>query len=216
MNVRQRWAAAAVAILAVATSAPSHADDGFQAGNLMVRLRGVVVAPDVSNDAVSLIGGNVGASTTVIPEVDFSYFVTPNISAELIAGTTQHHMTDNNSAAGTVDLGKVWLLPPTLTAQYHFFPDQAFRPYVGAGVNYTFFYDSEAQAGSIAYHTHYSNSWGAALQAGFDYHVSGNWYANLDLKKIFLTTTATIDDGLVTSKVHLDPWLIGFGVGYLF
>lgn len=113
-----------------------------------VRVRGVGVVPDESAK-IGVIGGDVNISNTLIPELDITYFFTKNISAELILGTTKHEVntvgSDISAVGGptsaNVDLGSVYLLPPTLTAQYHFFPDKVFNPYVGAGVNYTIFYN---------------------------------------------------------------------------
>ena len=89
------------------------------------------------------MGDDTGLNATVdnayVPEIDISYFVTPNIALELIAATTKH---DVGASDGT-DLGSVWLLPPTLTLQYHFAPTSRFSPYIGAGLNYTIFYNEK-------------------------------------------------------------------------
>lgn len=189
-------------------------DSPKQPGDVMVRGRALVVAPDVSS-TVSTIGGHVDAETVAVPEVDLSYFLTANIAFELIAATTRHSVQDNGSALGNVGLGKVSLLPPTLTAQYHFMPQSRLSPYVGAGINYTFFYDAKAPGGTIS-SIRYDDNVGAALQAGVDYNIAGNWFANLDLKKLFLSTKAHVNGGAVTASVDLDPWLVGVGVGYKF
>ena len=103
-----------------------------------VRLRGVSVQPNEKSN-VSAIGGDVNISNSFIPELDFTYFFNKNVAAELILGTTKHKVVDEKSALGDVDLGSVWLLPPTLTLQYHFYPTKTLKPYVGAGLNYTIF-----------------------------------------------------------------------------
>ena len=211
-------AAAAVSLLALGATA--RAEDapytGFQGGDVLVRLRGLDVLPDVSS-SVSVIQGSVHAANNVVPEVDGTYFFTPNLSAELIAAVTYHTVKDVNSAAGTVPLGSVRLLPPTLTAQWHFLPQAMINPYLGAGINYTVFYG--VKGGSpIVYSTHYSDTVGAALQAGADVHLSGNWYFNVDVKKLFLSTDVTLGTavGRIKAKVDLDPWLFGAGFGYKF
>ncbi|WP_084696418.1 OmpW/AlkL family protein [Maribacter thermophilus] len=182
-----------------------------------VRLRGVVVAPDESA-TIEAIGGDVDISTSVIPELDITYFFTKNIAAELILGTTKHDVEATDTAAGDIDLGSVWLLPPTLTLQYHFTGGD-FKPYVGAGVNYTIFYS--AKEGPVADDVDYDNSVGFALQAGLDYNLNDKWFLNVDLKKIFLSTDATVDatsalGATVGADVDINPLLIGFGVGYRF
>jgi len=184
-----------------------------QAGDFLIRGRVLGVVPDEDVKSGTLSGeGKV--DNDVIPELDFSYFVTNNIAFELIAGTSKHDVSWNTGSAD-VNLGSVRLLPPTLTAQYHFMPDSRWSPYVGAGINYTFFYDEKrGDAQSISY----DDGFGYAFQAGFDYAISGPWSLNVDVKKIFLNTDVTTNVGGNTHKADadLDPWLFGVGVGYRF
>jgi len=39
---------------------------------------------------------------------------------------------------------------------------------------------------------------------------------NFDVKQIFLSTTAKINDGAIRANVDLNPTLIGLGMGYRF
>lgn len=212
--------AAALALLLLGATGAQAADPapaGFKAGDFMVRVRGLGVLPDVSSKVSSPVGGKIDISNDFIPEVDFSYFFTPNFSLELIAGTTRHSVTDKGSVVGDTHLGTVRLLPPTLTAQWHFLPNERINPYVGAGINYTIFYD--AKNGSQHSGIRYDDNFGYALQAGVDVNLAGNWYANLDVKKIFLKTTAHVSAAKAiptTAKVDIDPWIVGFGIGYKF
>ncbi|WP_203293296.1 OmpW/AlkL family protein [Luteirhabdus pelagi] len=179
------------------------------------RLRGVVVTPDESA-TIDVIGGDAEISTTVIPELDITYFFTENIAAELILGTTKHDVTAIDTAVGDIDLGSIWLLPPTLTAQYHFTGGNL-KPYVGAGINYTIFWG--ADEGPVADEVSYDNNIGFALQGGLDYSFNDHWFINADVKKLFLSTDATVDattalGATVGAEVDINPWLIGLGVGY--
>ena len=203
--------------LAVGTvpAAAQTAPVGKQAGTFMVRLRAIGVIPEDNSSAISAIGGTVEASSTATPEVDFSYFLTDHIAFELIAATTKHTITANNTVLGKVAVGTTWILPPTLTVQYHFFPHDRFSPYVGAGLNVSFFYGSSAAGGAVT-HLSLENAVGPALQVGFDYNVSGHWFANFDVKQIFLTTTAHLNHGAIHAKTALDPLVIGAGIGYRF
>ena len=210
--------AAGLGLLALASAAQAdEADAGFQSGSILVRARGLDVVPQVSS-SVSVVQGSVHAADNLVPEIDGTYFFTPNLSAELIAAVTYHTVKDAGSAAGTLPLGSVRLLPPTLTAQWHFLPQQAVNPYVGAGINYTFFYGVKGSTLPIIASTHYSDNFGAALQAGADVRLGGNWYFNVDVKKLFLETDVTLGTavGQVKAKVDLDPWLVGAGIGYRF
>ncbi|CAO3453042.1 Outer membrane protein W precursor [Azospirillum argentinense] len=231
MTFLKRAAAALLATTALAAvSSPSLAQDfkGKSAGDILVRARALAVIPQ--EDGNLLLNGNtkIGEARVgndYIPELDFSYFVTDNIALELIAGTSRHNVKGSlNGLGDSIDIGKVSLLPPTLTAQYHFFTKERVSPYVGAGINWTLFYREDAAnkangAGLRVTDVKYDNAFGWALQAGVDVALTGNWSLNLDVKKIFLKTdvNATVNGALpVSSKVTLDPWLVGIGVGYRF
>lgn len=192
-----------------------------------VRVRGVGVIPDESAK-IGIIGGDAKISNTFIPELDFTYFFTKNISAELILGTSKHDVStvgSDISAVGgptsaDVNLGSVNLLPPTLTVQYHFLPDHIFNPYVGAGVNYTFFYNEKE--GNTVRGIEYDNAFGYAFQVGFDLMLDDKFFINVDIKKIFLKTDVTVDasnlaTGLsIPADVEINPLLLGFGIGMKF
>lgn len=210
-------AATAPVAAPVAPAATTTNNDyqGFQAGDILVRVRALGVFP-TTQSSVSVIGGKVNASTSAEPEIDATYFFTPNIAVEAIGAITRHHLTDSGSSLGNVDLGKTTLLPPTITAQYHFLASQAFSPYVGAGVNYTIFFDSTVPKTGAVKSIGFENTFGEAIQAGFDYHIQGNWYANVDVKHIFLATKAKINGGAINGYVSLDPTIAGIGIGYKF
>ena len=199
-------------VMAGFAAVPAQAEfQGKSAGDFMIRARIIDVVPDES--ASTTIGGDVKISNDVVPELDFTYFVTDNIALELIAGTNRNEVSHKPTG---IDLGKVSLLPPTLTLQYHFMPKERFSPYIGAGLNYTFFYNEDPAAGSAVTSIDYDDSFGYALQAGMDYAVADNWYLNLDVKKIFLSTDVSMNGGTIRADVDIDPWIFGAGLGYRF
>ena len=165
---------------------------GKAANTLMIRVRALGVIPLDTSSSISGVGGRVNATAQAAPEVDFSYFLTDNIAFELIAATTRHDVSASDTVLGHVDVGSVWVLPPTLTAQYHFFPHERLSPYIGAGINASFFYGAHA-AGAPVTQVAFSNNVGAAIQAGVDYNFAGHWFANFDVKQIFVNTTASIN-----------------------
>lgn len=185
-----------------------------------VRLRAVGVAPDESA-SIGIIGGDVAISNALIPELDFTYFFTENFAAELILGTAKHDVQAINTAAGDVNLGSVWLLPPTLTAQYHFYTSdkKVFKPYIGAGVNYTLFYN--VKSGDVA-DVSYDNALGYAAQLGFDLMLDETFFINVDVKRLFLSTDVSVDASnlapglIIPAEVDINPWLVGVGVGMKF
>lgn len=155
----------------------------------------------VSEDAITV-------SNKTIPEVDISYFFTPNIAAELILTYPQKHDVYVNGTS----IGTFKHLPPTLTLQYHFTPDAQISPYVGAGVNYTRISSVKLLNGVVDLENH---SFGLALQAGVDFKLDKNWSINLDVKKVQIRSDVMVA-GEKVSKVKVDPLLVGVGLGYRF
>ena len=115
-----------------------------------VRVRGLGVITHDSGSVDQIGGSGLSSSDSLIPELDITYYLTDNFAAELILGTSYANIYGEGSIAGLDKIGKTWFLPPTLTLQYHFTDFGAFKPYVGAGINYTMFYNqSGATASSL-------------------------------------------------------------------
>lgn len=193
----------ALAALALAAAAPlAQAQD---TGNWIVRGRALYL--DSANKDSTGLGLSVNNKT--FPEVDISYFYTPNLAVELILTYPQKHDLRSNGA----NIGTLKHLPPTLTLQYHF-PGGAARPYVGVGLNYTNF-SSVKFAPAVVAALNPSidhSSVGLALQAGVDVPVGGGWLLNLDLKKVQIKTdvySGTTKAG--TFKVDPTLFSVGFG-----
>lgn len=203
---RMLLGAAAALILA----APAMAEQG----DWLVRLRAINVVPN-EEATITPIGGDVDIDTSVVPELDITYFVQDNWALELILGVTPHDVMAVNTAAGDIDLGDVTLLPPTLTLQYHFNPEGQYRPYVGAGVNYTHFFNEDLPSGSALSTIDYDASFGLAAQAGIDIALQDEWFLNLDVKYIDIDTDVVID-GAVNADVQIDPVVFGVGFGRRF
>lgn len=197
-----------VAICAVTLIHPTPSRAEFDQHDWQLRLRAISVTPD--EDSTTSNGGVITANSDVMPELDITYFMTDNISAELILATTKHDMGE---VSPNINLGDVWVLPPTLTLQYHFNNSTRFVPYLGAGINYTIFYNEDPGA---AANIDYEDGFGYAFQAGFDYKIDDHWMLNADVKKVMLNTDVSVNNGAVTADVDLDPWVFGLGVGYRF
>jgi outer membrane protein len=176
----------------------------------LVRVRAVNLSPDNKSDQVNGTGASdrITINNKVIPEFDVSYFFTPNIAAELVLTYPQKQ---DVRLDGT-KIGTFKHLPPTLTLQYHFMPEAAFSPYVGAGINYTRI-SSVNLANGLQLD---SSSVGGALQIGADYKINKNWLINFDIKKVQISSDVKTASGTKVSNVKIDPWLIGVGVGYRF
>jgi len=219
--------AVAAAILSIVPTSGADAQDirGKKAGDFNVRLRGISVNPDNGSRPVNnattgaLVSSLEKVQDSQTVEVDVSYFVTPRIALELIAATTNHNLTVGAPALNNgTDLGRTGVLPPTLTLQFHPLPNATFSPYAGAGLNYTFFYNESNGANFNGLKL--KDTWGWALQAGLDIQTSSPWSLNFDVKKIFLTTSATVNlnpsTALTVTDIKLDPWVFGAGIGYKF
>lgn len=205
----------ALCITALLSPVKSIAEQSTKAGDFIVRGRAVGVIPSEDATITGAVTGNtISIGETVVPEVDFSYFVTDDIALELIAAVTPHEVSTKTSSAGALDLGDVWLLPPTLTAQYHFNDLGNYKPYVGAGVNYTVFFNEDT--GSSVTSVEYDNSFGPALQAGVDYMLDDNWLLNMDVKKIWINPDVKFNGGAIAADVDINPWVVGVGFGYKF
>ncbi len=229
----------ALAISAALLPSLVHAE----AGDIVVRLRATNINPDESSKLgkqtfdtynTDNLYGNRGAELRVdsntIPELDVSYYFTKNIAAELILALgTKHDVSISGLAAGATvsnkNLGEVNLLPPTLTLQWHFNPDQTFDPYVGAGVSYVRAMDRSLRADIADGSTrsiHISrDAFGPAIQAGFDYNLENKWLINFDVKKIWFDTKVTLDlnqngDYKKIDNLDIDPWVISVGFGKKF
>jgi outer membrane protein len=196
-----------VAIAAVALSVPmgALAEDA----PWLVRIRAVYL--EMANEDST--GLNLSLNNKLIPEVDVSYFFTPSLAAELILSYPQKHTI----RAGGTEIGSLKHLPPTLTLQYHLSDLGPFKPYVGAGVNYTRFssvrFDPAVQAAlqpSIE-----RSSVGFAVQAGVDYALAKGVSLNFDVKKVQIRTDV-MSAGTKVGEFKADPWLIGAGVGWRF
>jgi outer membrane protein len=197
-------ALAAAALATVPFAAQAQAE-----GPWMVRARAVHL--DSANKDSTGLGLSVNNKT--LPEVDISYFFTPNIAAELILTYPQKHTLYSKGAK----IGSLKHLPPTLSLQYHFAPNATFRPYVGAGLNYTRFssvnFDPAVQtalAPSIK-----KNSYGLSFQVGADIELSKNLFLNVDIKKAQIDTDV-YSKGNKAGTFKVDPLLVGVGLGMRF
>jgi len=181
----------------------------------LVRARLLGVLPDDESTDISVIGGKAEVDDSITGDVDFSYFFTDNLALELTLTISPHDVNAVDTTVGNLDLGDVSLLPPTLTLQYHFLPDNRFRPYIGAGLNYTIFFNEDS---GVAHDIDYDNAVGYALQAGIDIGLDDHWAINIDVKKLWLNTDVSVHalGTIVHTDVDIDPWLFGFGVAYRF
>lgn len=190
--------------LALTAAAPVQAQEE---GPFMVRLRSVHMKVDNGNSP-RVAAGKVEIDDKAFPEIDFSYFFTPNLAAELVLTYPLKHEVK----LGGNDIGSIKRLPPSLLLQYHFTPASTFKPYIGAGLNYTHFSSVKLDIPGADIDR---SSFGIALQAGVDIRLAKHWYLNLDVKYIDIDTDVRVNGAKLTT-LEVDPMLYNIGIGYRF
>lgn len=218
----------AIGLSAVATPAMA-----YEAGDWLVRGRVINVNPNDSSGPLYVNGSKLAKGVTVdsdtVPELDITYMISKNWGTELILGYSKHTVTGDRTVGAALGSGNARdvidtkVLPPTLTLQYHFMPDSKFRPYVGAGINYTKFFDESVPHSSALYQSgakvKMDSSWGLAAQAGVDIALNSDWFMNLDVKYIDMSTTARFKNttlGNLRIDANVNPIVWGIGIGRRF
>ncbi|MCQ4301720.1 OmpW/AlkL family protein [Pseudomonas songnenensis] len=220
--------------LALALAAPFA--QAFEAGDIIVRAGAITVDPHESTSSVKVdrgtlagtdLGGKASLDSDTQLGLNFAYMLTDNVGIELLAATPfQHNVSISGTAGGIADgkLGDLKHLPPTLSLVYYPLDNKsAFQPYVGAGINYTWFFDesvgSAASAGGFD-NFRVKNSWGWAAQVGMDYMLTDNVMLNAQLRYIDIDTEAYVDNTILGVRakvdVDVDPFVYMVGLGYKF
>lgn len=219
-------------LLALAIAAPlAHA---HQAGDIIVRAGAITVDPQESSSDiwVGALGTDVAGTKATLDSdtqlgLNFAYMLTNNIGIELLAATPFSHNVGVKGMPGGFaglngKLGELKHLPPTLSVVYYpLDSSSAFQPYVGAGINYTWFFDtklsSEAEGKGFS-GLDMKDSWGLAAQVGMDYMLTDNIMLNAQVRYIDIETTGTthILGNKVKVDVDVDPFVYMVGLGYKF
>ncbi|WP_294089665.1 OmpW family outer membrane protein [Sphingomonas sp.] len=206
-----------------AAPAAAKEGEGLKKHDVLLRVRGIWVSPNGTSDGIvpALPADRLRITDSFAPEIDVTWMATKNIGFELIAATTRH--SARGTAGVTAGLGNVvdtWVLPPTVTAQYHFNSDGKVRPYMGAGLNYTVFWNAKATpalTGAVgATPVHINDSVGYALQGGVDIDLNRKFFLNIDAKYIDMNPRATLYTtalGTQTVRLRINPIIVGVGFG---
>jgi len=202
----------------VAAAAFPAVANAHQAGDVIFRVGTATVRPTEGSDNVLGLGSfDINNNTQM--GMTLGYMFTDNIGVELLAATPFQHKVGLKST-GTI--AEVKQLPPSLMAQYYFGDKlDKLRPYLGVGINYTTFYDTNFnQTGRDAGLSVLSvkDSWGVATQAGLDYNLDENWLINMSVWWMDIDTEVKFKAGGEQQNINtrIDPWVFMFGVGYRF
>lgn len=244
MKVQNKLFTATTLLSAMLASMPLQA---VEKGDILLDVRILNISPNVGSNTITNMDGSQLTDSTGAPVnagidvdsanslgIDITYMVTNNFGVELMLDTTStHDITGTGDLAG-IKVGEVTVLPPSLIAVWHFMPSNNIRPYVGAGINYTFFFsesttseftsvvDAVATGGTGAVTStgvSVDDAFGLVAQAGVNIDINKKWYVSFDAKYIDLDTTATVQaNGADALKVDFDvnPLVLGIGIGTSF
>ncbi|CUJ86870.1 Outer membrane protein W precursor [Ruegeria denitrificans] len=162
---------------------------------------------DPKSDNGTLAGFEADVSSDVSAIFTAEYFVRDNLGIELLAATPFNH----NIALGGTDIASTKQLPPTLSLNYHFPTNSVWKPYVGAGLNYTIFFDQKTPLGDLDI----DNSLGVSLQAGLDYMITEKGAVRLNVRWFDIDSDVKLD-GVDIGKAEIDPWLVGLSYVHRF
>lgn len=203
--IRRVAVPAATAVLALVAAAAALPASAANTGWLV---RGGIHQIDPKSDNGTVAGAELGVDSQPGPTFNIDYYFTPNLAVDVLAALPFKHDISLNGA----DVGSVKHLPPTVSLQYHLMPDAAFDPYLGVGLNYTFFMDEKLDGGG---NLKLDDSFGLAAQAGVDFKLGGPWLVGVDVRYIDIDSDVKLD-GTKIGTAHIDPITYGVTVGYRF
>lgn len=213
MKQHNKLTIAVLSTLSLGLGAASFSAQAIQEGDMFMRFTATQVAPASSSTGFSNVA-------SVVPEAEdsttlgftFVYMMSNNLGFEVLAALP----FDHDITAGGTKVGSTKQLPPTFSLQYYFNPQSKLRPYVGAGLNYTTFFDSSLDAGvGVGTDLKLDDSFGLAAQVGIDYDINEKWFLNADIRYVSIETTAK-NTVLGKADVDINPTVISVGVGYKF
>ena len=206
--MNKRWIAIAAAAAIAPAFVPQALAQSAEKGNMIVRARALYLDP-ANKDSTGL---NLNVNSKTFPEVDITYFLSPNLAAELILTYPQKH----DVRSGSANIGTLKHLPPTLTLQYHF-TGMGWHPYVGAGLNLTLFSSVKfASAVKTALDPSVEkSSVGLAFNVGADVPMGDGWLLNFDVKKVQIRTDVS-SFGTKVGSFKVDPLAVSVGFGKRF
>ena len=210
-----------------ATNAYAH-----EQGSFLVRAGIANVDPDASSSTLRLNGAAIGGTEADVDDntqlgLTFAYMLTDHLAVEVLASTPFKHDISANTGVlglGEIDAGETKHLPPTVSLLYY--PNDnasPFQPYVGAGINYTLFFDEDVDRqlegvlgnGSLEL----DPSWGLSAQVGMDYMLNDKMFVNASVWWIDIDTDAEFrfpGNTRLTTDVEIDPFVYQLTLGWRF
>ena len=198
-------------LCAAAFTAPAVA---HEQGDFLIRAGVSQVRPKSDNG--SALSGSVKlyVNNDVKPSISGTYMLTRNLGLDVLAAAPFRHDVYGSGAVNG-QIGSSKQLPPTVSLQWHFLPDQTVQPYVGLGVNYTRFFSTKAVGPLAGNDLELTDSWGLAAQVGVDVKVSDRWFVNASLRYIKIDSDVKLNGNKI-GKADIDPWVPTIAIGYRF
>ena len=222
---KQSIAQALVAAFALCGAGAVHAQ---AAGSMLVKLGWNKIVPHVESGDLSppaLPGSKIDIESASSVIFTATYMFTDNISMELLGGLPyKHDVVGSGAVAGAGKIGSVHQISPTLMAQWRFLEPQAmFRPYVGLGVTYAVFYDTEGSAALTALTNpggppttiSGDHAFGTTGELGVTFKINEQWFVDAAIMKTYITTNTSLSTGQ-TIEVKQNPVAANISVGYRF
>lgn len=198
-------------LCAAAFTAPASA---HEQGDWLVKAGVSQVRPKSDNGSALSGTVNLDVNNDVKPSITGTYMFTRNIGLDVLAAVPFRHDVYGSGAVNG-QIGSSKQLPPTVSVQWHFLPDQTFQPYVGLGVNYTHFFSTRAVGPLAGNDLKLTDSWGLAAQFGVDVKINERWFVNADLRYIDIDSDVKLNGNKI-GKANIDPWVATIAVGYRF
>ncbi|MFI2811462.1 OmpW family outer membrane protein [Microbulbifer sp. M83] len=217
-------------------------------GDFILRAGAGATIPDDMSEELRLNGALLPGTRVLVDDGYAATFTGAWVFADhwglgLLLATPFEHDLDvrglpgaDGLSIGTVPLGDIKHLPPTLTVQW--FPvcvESWVQPYVGFGVNYTTFVDEDVARIANGYFLNMlgatrdarlelDDSWGLAGELGVDvqFGPESRWLFNASMWYLDIDTDAEIrfptETGVsrIKTEVEIDPFVYSVGIGYRF
>ncbi len=210
MRMSYRIALVAIAFFALAFSAVANA---YEKGDWLVRVGAGMVDPDSDNGRVDALDVGIDVDSGASLVFNGTYFVSSNVAFEVLAALPFKHDVD---LEGLGQVAEVKHLPPTFSLQYHFDTGNNFRPYVGAGLNWTIFFDEDTEGALAGTDLDLDDSVGLAAQVGADFDISDTMFVNFDFRYIDIEADAEVSPGGIEFDVPIDPFVYSLTLGWKF
>ena len=175
---------------------------------------GSLVIPELDLDST------IRVDSAAMLTFDGTYMITDNFGVELLAALPFKH---DISVDGLGEVGSTKHLPPTLSAVYHFNTSGKWQPYVGAGVNWTIFFDENEKGvlDDLDANLKLKDSWGLAAVVGIDVMLTDTMFINGNIRYMDIDSDVKITvpgdpDLVVRSTAKIDPLVYAINIGWIF